>query len=126
MEQLGTVLSQKFETRTNQKSRVMGLKPLTWSSIMDFEISSAENGITLCPTCHSAFDNYTAPGFIFVPTDLQFFISYEQRDQRRRRRATQPLPRRYPNSRQYLDHQIRNGDVEAGAVGGLYFRCILF
>ncbi|KAK5140392.1 hypothetical protein LTR04_003020, partial [Oleoguttula sp. CCFEE 6159] len=45
------------------------------------------NAILLCPLCHRNFDDYTSPGFVFVPSNINFFIQWEQKDQTRRRAA---------------------------------------
>ncbi|KAK6497255.1 hypothetical protein TWF506_004729 [Arthrobotrys conoides] len=46
-------------------------------------LSSLENSIPLCTLCHDAF-NHDAPYFSVVPTDLQYFIDFEQEDFNRR------------------------------------------
>jgi hypothetical protein len=59
--------------------------------MLDFEIDSLNNGIGLCPTCHIAFDDIGNPGWTFFPSDLDFFIEFEQRD--RELRSGSLLPR---------------------------------
>ncbi|KAL2349663.1 hypothetical protein BJ546DRAFT_791645, partial [Cryomyces antarcticus] len=45
------------------------------------------NAILLCPLCHRNFDDYTSPGFVVVPSDINFFTQWQQKDQERRRAA---------------------------------------
>ena len=47
----------------------------------DIDFKSTANGIALCAGCHRKFDNAVDPGFVFFPTDLQFFIDFEIIDQ---------------------------------------------
>ncbi|KAL1969800.1 hypothetical protein VTN77DRAFT_7309 [Rasamsonia byssochlamydoides] len=44
------------------------------SGLINFSSTSARNAIPLCPTCHNQFDLAADPGFLFIPTDLQYFI----------------------------------------------------
>ena len=78
----------------------------------------------LCPLCHDALDEISSPGWVFIPTDLQYFLDFEHKDYDRRREiynSTGVLPIRVsPEAAQYLQHQSENGLVEEGACGGLY------
>lgn len=47
------------------------------------------NAIPLRPTCHCQFDLASDPGFVFIPTDLQYFIQFELEDRQRRRKAVE-------------------------------------
>ncbi|PGG95230.1 hypothetical protein AJ79_10171 [Helicocarpus griseus UAMH5409] len=53
--------------------------------LINFSLTSAGNAVPLCPTCHNQFDLVTNPGFLFIPTDLQYFIQFELKDRERRR-----------------------------------------
>ncbi|KAL8937096.1 MAG: hypothetical protein Q9216_004592, partial [Gyalolechia sp. 2 TL-2023] len=60
--------------RDLQKSRLTNLKSLR----------EAGNGIRLCVTCHHALDRSENPAWVFIPSDLDFFIAHERADLRRR------------------------------------------
>lgn len=68
------------------------------------------------------------PSFFFLPTDLNFFLTYERQDQKRRRkvyRQTGSIPARScPTAQTYQDHQKLHG-VEGADLGGLYTRLVL-
>ncbi|KAI4264750.1 MAG: hypothetical protein L6R42_000160 [Xanthoria sp. 1 TBL-2021] len=60
-----------------------------------------DNGICLCVRCHTALDDVEDPGWVFVPTNLDFFLSAERSDHRLRVAAFQYsgytiFPRRTP------------------------------
>ncbi|KAI4087463.1 MAG: hypothetical protein LQ344_006751 [Seirophora lacunosa] len=42
------------------------------------------NGMRLCVTCHHAFDSSEYPAWVFIPSDLDFFITHERADLTRR------------------------------------------
>ncbi|QKX60439.1 uncharacterized protein TRUGW13939_07584 [Talaromyces rugulosus] len=88
----------------------------------DTDFKTIANGIALCPTCYRNFDNTADPGFIFFPTDLQFFIDFEINDQDRRRNDA-GLRRRVPTAEDYKAHQLRTNTIPSDAKGGLY-RCV--
>jgi len=57
------------------------------AGLLPFEsLADIQNAIALCPTCHREFDDTQCPGFIFFPSNLQFFIDFELQDFERRRR----------------------------------------
>lgn len=57
------------------------------AGLIAFEsLADVQNAVTLCPTCHREFDDTQCPGFIFFPSDLQFFIDFERQDYERRGR----------------------------------------
>ncbi|KAJ9634076.1 hypothetical protein H2199_009107 [Coniosporium tulheliwenetii] len=88
-----------------------------------------DNGIPLCATCHDNFDDINSPGFIFFPSDLQFFIDFEEQDFQRREREARMgrlVPARIcPTAQAYKDHQVDMGAVDDDACGGLYQRYML-
>jgi hypothetical protein len=88
----------------------------------DTDFKTVANGIALCPTCHRQFDNAADPGFVFFPTDLEFFIDFEINDQDRRRNDGN-LRRRVPTAEEYKAHQLRTNTIPFDARGGLY-RCV--
>ncbi|QKX54873.1 uncharacterized protein TRUGW13939_01963 [Talaromyces rugulosus] len=55
--------------------------------LINFSLTSALNGVALCPTCHTNFGNAMDPGWFFVPADLDFFIQKEKVDMERRQIA---------------------------------------
>ncbi|KAL8935148.1 MAG: hypothetical protein Q9211_004854 [Gyalolechia sp. 1 TL-2023] len=48
-----------------------------------------ENGMRMCVLCHASFDNPEMPAWVFVPSNLDFFINFENADFRRRQREHQ-------------------------------------
>jgi hypothetical protein len=61
--------------------------------------------VPLCPTCHREFDATQCPGFIFFPSNLQFFIDFERQDFERRcrwaRDGNESPARICPSAEQY-------------------------
>ncbi|KAK0928248.1 hypothetical protein LTR29_017464 [Friedmanniomyces endolithicus] len=47
--------------------------------------SDYTNGVLLCSSCHTAFDDPYDPGLVFFPEDLQWFLDYEERERAGRR-----------------------------------------
>ncbi|KAL3463725.1 hypothetical protein BJX64DRAFT_256764 [Aspergillus heterothallicus] len=92
-------------------------------SLLNFSLTSANNGIPLCPTCHIEFDRSEDPGFIFLPVDIPFFIEFELRDRERRAVAERDgkiVQREVPTNIMYVDHLIRQGRLPEGSSRGLY------
>jgi len=83
----------------------------------------------LCPNCHAEFDDIQCPGFIFFPSNLRFFIDFENNDYERRMEKAQMghlVPSRScPTNEEYLNNQICSGEVGEDALGGLYQRYYL-
>lgn len=96
----------------------MQVRHLESLGLMNFETESYLNAIALCPTCHFRFDDAFDPGFIIVPSDLDYFIEYELRD-REKRKETSAL-RQCPTGGEYRAHQLANETITVGAIGGLY------
>jgi len=46
-------------------------------SRLRFYPAHPDNAILLCANCHTEFDD-SIPGFIVLPTNLDFFIEYEE------------------------------------------------
>ncbi|KAL8915978.1 MAG: hypothetical protein Q9208_008762 [Pyrenodesmia sp. 3 TL-2023] len=71
-------------------------------------LHDTENGMRLCVTCHHALDDVELPGWVFVPTDLDFFLDAEREDFVRRRRelnATGHFPiRQCPPVGDYVEY----------------------
>ncbi|CEL09620.1 hypothetical protein ASPCAL12753 [Aspergillus calidoustus] len=91
--------------------------------LIDFRISSHLNGIALCGSCHTEFDDAYDPWFSFMPADLDFFINFELRDRERRRQVAlsgQAPRRRVPNANSYKQHQVDSGIIDSDSIGGLY------
>ena len=76
------------------------------------ELNNFENALPLCPTCHAAFDRLADPLWIMLPSDLDFFITAEEEDQKERwdhLERTGDLPHRIvPGAGSY---QARNGGL---------------
>jgi len=70
-----------------------------------------------------------SPGFIFFPSDLQYFINFEKSDFDRRKRLYQNngrLPARTaPMPQDYRQFQIANTSIAETSIGGLYRRLVL-
>ncbi|KAN0070570.1 hypothetical protein V8E54_011439 [Elaphomyces granulatus] len=52
-------------------------------------LSHPGNLITLCPNCYTLFDNNPVPVIVILPTDIQFFIDWEERDYEMRCQAAE-------------------------------------
>jgi hypothetical protein len=86
------------------------------------------NAIPPCPSCHDQFDCTFDPGFIFIPTDLQYFIEFELKDREHRKREAERgviLKREVPTSEMYKLHQVNKGIITADAIGGQYLPVFL-
>lgn len=108
----------------------MSLQADFWSDLglISFQVSSALNAIPLCKTCHGQFDCCLDPGFLFIPTSLQFFIDFELNDRQRRKEAAdrgENLRRQTPSSEQYKAEQVSKQLIPADAKGGLYMPVFL-
>lgn len=92
-------------------------------------LGHTDNAIPLCPLCHRNFDDINRPGFLFIPSDLQYFIDYERMDFDRRTiiatTTTSIPPRSCPTPKMYFEHQLLSGDIQQGACGGKYVRYTL-
>jgi hypothetical protein len=91
--------------------------------LINFCLTSLENSIALCTLCHTAFDCYSDPGWVFFPSDLAYFIQFEEEDFERRVEAGRNgelVPRTCPTSATYEAHQ--EALVPADSCGGLYRR----
>ncbi|KAJ5586600.1 hypothetical protein N7450_006387 [Penicillium hetheringtonii] len=64
------------------------------------------------------FDEIRAPGFVFLPTDLQYFIDFEHADAKKR--TVTMRARRVPTASDYRRYQEENGKIPLGKKGGLY------
>ncbi|KAE8388776.1 hypothetical protein BDV23DRAFT_158434 [Aspergillus alliaceus] len=91
--------------------------------LIDFAINSDTNAIPLCPTCHNQFDCALDPGFIFIPTDLPYFIEFELKDRQRRKIQADSgviSKRAVPTPEMYKRYQIDKGIIALDAIGGQY------
>ena len=100
--------------------------------ILNFShLGHIENGIPLCPLCHRNFDDLMNPGFIFIPTDIEYFADFERKDMERRRalwkqsKYKTKMGRICPSPNNYRLHQLNEGILPDGACGGLYYRYTL-
>lgn len=76
----GSLLKVVTDVRSCQFATIRAQSFLNIPSPGDFN-----NAILLCPLCHRNFDDYASPGFVVVPSDINFFIQWEHKDQERRR-----------------------------------------
>lgn len=92
--------------------------------MINFRLLSTSNVIVLCPNCEHHYKNVLDPGFLIVPTDLEYFISFEKQDfdkrYQRLRDTGCAMQITCPTKQMYRDHQTRQGLVPAGESGGLY------
>jgi hypothetical protein len=117
-----SLLLMNIKTNGTQFDMLNDLGLITFAGLGDFE-----NSISLCPNCHSEFDNTSLPGFVFFPHDLQYFIEFECSDYLRRERQAEQgtlISRVCTNAQGYKMHQMRKA-VDQDAWGGLYQRYIL-
>lgn len=87
------------------------------ANLLPFRINSELNCLPICPTCHMFFDRASDPGLVILPYDLEFFISYEERD--RISRAS-PSQRRTPTIENYKEHLRSKHALGPNAKGGLF------
>ena len=92
-------------------------------------LGDQQNGIPLCPSCHRAFDDINNPGLVFVPTELYYFIEFEEKDHENRREIARRLghvpPRLVPTPQMYSEHLKRRGLLSQDDSGGLNWRYTL-
>lgn len=96
--------------------------------MINFGLTMLDNTMALCGVCRAAFGDSMNPSFFFVPSDLEFFISYEK--QNFEWRCTQAAhgvaqPRRCPTAMEYRDYQVGLGLIQSEAQAGFYCRIIL-
>ncbi|KAJ6109976.1 hypothetical protein N7486_002211 [Penicillium sp. IBT 16267x] len=75
------------------------------------------------------FDLALDPGYVFFPSDIQYFIDFELADQHRRAEGLEEgmvLERRVPTNSEYYSHQRQAGLVPDNDGGGLYRRVFLW
>ncbi|GBF62660.1 hypothetical protein TMEN_5221 [Trichophyton mentagrophytes] len=115
-------------TSTTQVCDVVGKEdpqvPLWYdANLINFDLTSVDNGIALCPTCHVEFDPTADPGFVLLPADLQYFIVVEldgRQEQKLAMKNGKDVHRKVPTAEEYKIHQSNNGKVPTNAAGGLY------
>ncbi|KAI4161391.1 MAG: hypothetical protein LQ342_004943 [Letrouitia transgressa] len=91
-------------------------------------LGSFENAVALCGTCRDNFINLYEPAFIFLPSDLQFFLRWEKEDFRFRindyRNFGTCRARRPPTAADYnkwLSQKLQHdSETELSQNGGLY------
>ncbi|KAL9004000.1 MAG: hypothetical protein Q9188_003162 [Gyalolechia gomerana] len=89
-------------------------------------IHHKDNGVQLCVACHRSYDN-PYPAWVFIPTNLEYFITYENNDFARRTRSARTIafvpqqfpPRQCPSVQQYLQ---RGGLYRAYLQRNYFFR----
>ncbi|KAL4787638.1 hypothetical protein BJX76DRAFT_318530 [Aspergillus varians] len=90
------------------------------AGLLPFPFKAAVNCIPLCSSCHASFDRSYDPCWVFLPTDLKFFIRYEIEDQSRRAQSDPTSGRIVPTIEKYRDHLASKEVVSQDATGGLY------
>ena len=79
---------------------------------MNIGISSSDNAVALCASCHRAFDCSIDPGWVFFPADLKYFIRFEEHDYNRLLQAAKKgerVSRECPTGQMYREHQGSDG-----------------
>ena len=102
---------------------MLKIQRLHQRGLITFGLKSLENAIALCTLCRAAFDCYSDPGWVFFPSDLVYFIQFEEEDFERRVEAGrngERVPRKCPTATTYKAHQAAL--VPADSRGGLYKR----
>ncbi|KAJ5907766.1 hypothetical protein N7495_000448 [Penicillium taxi] len=81
----------------------MAEKMLDWlkAGLINFRLTSQENAIPLCPSCHWQYDCEGDPGLVIIPVDLQYFVDFEIDDQKKR---TSMTGRQVPIQATYAQH----------------------
>ncbi|KAF9247924.1 hypothetical protein DTO013E5_3119 [Penicillium roqueforti] len=82
--------------------------------LINYSLRSLSNAILLCASCHGQFDRDNDPGFLLVPTDLDFFIEFEKADRIRRQAGRWPPGRQMPTSGMYKEYLESSGKGDAG------------
>ncbi|KAL2800094.1 hypothetical protein BJX66DRAFT_214287 [Aspergillus keveii] len=122
------------ETGTPRHIPVIGRNDLQYQLrtraqlLQNFHLRSVENGLPLCPNCHTEFGRAHDPGFVFIPVDLEYFFRFEEKDKADRqdpaRPGMMPRQRRVPTIQEYRQHLVDQKLIPAGAQYGYYRRTI--
>ena len=89
--------------------------------LINFSLTSHDNAIPLCPTCHRELGLTLDPGLIIVPTHLEYFIDFELND--RNSRAGRLGVRNVPTAdeyKRYVEGTGEYGTISRHITGGLY------
>ncbi|KAI9860624.1 MAG: hypothetical protein M1813_006049 [Trichoglossum hirsutum] len=69
-------------------------------------LAHRDNIITLCANCHADFDS-AVPALTIIPTNMEYFIGYEENDYERRiiaaRAGREPPQRTVPSAQDYIN-----------------------
>ncbi|KAJ6017254.1 hypothetical protein N7451_000633 [Penicillium sp. IBT 35674x] len=98
------------------------------AGLINFDLRGAANAIPLCKSCHGQFDSAIDPGYVFFPSDIQYFIDCELADRQQREQALREgivLERCVPTNLEYQWHQQQAGLIPEDNRGGLYRRVFL-
>ena len=101
--------------------------------MITFPLGDYRNCIVLCHSCHAAFDRTSKTGWVFLPTDLQWVVDWEESDFVRRQKVFEQTGRRvdrkFPDEQDYESHMRATNaltDPDDGLCrGGLYNSYIL-
>ncbi|KAL3497009.1 hypothetical protein BJX62DRAFT_1139 [Aspergillus germanicus] len=92
--------------------------------VAEFHLRSVENGLLLCPNCHTEFDRAHDPGFVFIPIDLEYFIKFEEKDKANRQDPARPgmmsRQRHVPTIQEYRQHLVDQKLIPADVQYGYY------
>ncbi|KAJ5937065.1 hypothetical protein N7466_003515 [Penicillium verhagenii] len=105
-----------YGTQVCQVFRERDTRDDLWAhmGLMNYSPHSLANAILLCPACHMHFDRDNDPAFLLVPTDLDYFIRFEQDDRIRRQEVGWPPGRQIPTSAMYTAYLESSGKGREG------------
>ena len=101
--------------------------------MINYPLDNYRNIIVLCLNCQIALNRVTKIGWVFLPTDLQWFVDWEQNDFSERsnfyKQTGKRMDRKFPDERDYESHMRATGSLLAPDDGmwrgGLYNTYIL-
>ena len=101
---------------------------ITFGALGDYR-----NAAVLCGSCHNHFDRTSGCGWIFLPTEMQWIIEWEDKDYDKRLdifdKTGKVVERTYPDEEDYEHYTRESGqlrDPDDGLIrGGLYYSYIL-
>lgn len=96
-------------------------------------LGNYRNAVLACGSCHNFYDRTSNTGWVFLPTRIDFFVQWEEKDFSSREQILEQSgresERRYPNEQDYEDFMRTTGDIsdpdDGICRGGLYHRYIL-
>ncbi|KAF4767498.1 hypothetical protein N7455_011556 [Penicillium solitum] len=107
------------------KSRFIQIPAWEQARLFTFNYKNTHNTIPLCGSCHTEFDMSLDPGYVFPPTDIQYFVDFKRWGRARRKQIEtdtgvpiSSLSRQVPTSVDYKQHAIDSNLISPTAIGG--------